>query len=76
VRTKLRVSLQKNYILVVARSLTRDKCAFLLIEMYYNWTFSKKAHESEFQPWKGQCTSFANFDFTLVIVSKLCGSLA
>jgi hypothetical protein len=31
VRTKLRVSLQKNYILVVARRLICDKCAFLLM---------------------------------------------
>jgi hypothetical protein len=47
--------------------------SFLSVEMYYNWTFSKKAHESKFQPWEGQSTSFANLDFTLVIVSNLCG---
>jgi hypothetical protein len=45
--------------------------SFLLVEMHYYWTFSKKAHEFEFQPRKGQPTSFVNFDFTLVIVNNL-----
>jgi hypothetical protein len=39
--------------------------------MHYNWTFSEKAYEFKFKPWKGQLASLENFDFTFVIGSNL-----
>ncbi len=44
---------------------------FYLFTMHYNWTFSKKAYEFKFNPWKGQLSSLENFDSTFVIGSNL-----
>lgn len=44
---------------------------FYLSKMHYNQTFSKKAYEFKFKPWKGQLTSLENFDSTFVIGSNI-----
>ncbi len=45
--------------------------SFLQVEMGYNWTFSKKAHEFEFSTMERVTRISWNFTFTLVIVSNL-----
>jgi hypothetical protein len=44
-----------------------EGCEFCPRWLQYNWTFSKKAHEFEFQPWKGQPTFLGNFILSLWI---------
>jgi hypothetical protein len=56
---------KKFYILITTRDPHMWRLWGFSYRLQYSWTFSKKAHEFEFQPWKRQPTFLGNFILSL-----------